>query len=201
MAEAVHPEVAESAADLDRLTGLIRRLSLASVTHEADPVTTAGLADEVHRIADALEAAGQPLQSRYAGSADGGYDPAGLFVFDCVFGRFNPVALPVRPRWNAPVAEADATFTPLYEGPPGGVHGAVMAACFDQICNVANIGHGVAGFTVDLEVRFRRLTRVSTPVRFTAQVESVEDRRVVTTASAHQDGEVTASATGIFRAF
>ncbi|MDH3706248.1 MAG: PaaI family thioesterase, partial [Acidimicrobiia bacterium] len=196
MAELVHPEVADSAADLDRLVGLIRRLALAAVTHQGSAEATAALADEVHRVADLLEAAGVPLQTRYAGSADGRYDPANLFVFDCVFGRFNPLALPVVPRWNDPIAEAEATFTPLFEGPPGGVHGAVMAACFDQMCNVANIGRGVAGFTVDLEVRYHRLTRVGQPVRFTARVESVEGRRVVTQAEARQGDDVTASANG-----
>ncbi|MGI9603508.1 MAG: PaaI family thioesterase [Acidimicrobiales bacterium] len=185
------------------LVAVVRRLMAASVTHLTDPAETEELAQRVGEIADQLAAADAPvLTSRYGeASGEGGFDPSSLFTHDYVFGSANPLALPVPVRWEPPEAVAEATFTRLYEGPPDGVHGAVLAATFDQICNVANIGSGVAGFTVELEVAYRALTRIDRPVRFRAEVSSVVERQVITRAEAEQDGKVTASAVGTFRAF
>ncbi len=185
--------------DGEDLTELIRRLILGAVSHHTDPIDTARLAESVHEVADMLEEADAiPLASRYGAPGPGRFDPVSLFAFDPVFGRRNPVALPVIPRWEDPVAVAEATFTRVYEGPPDGVHGAVLAATFDQVCNVANIGAGVAGFTVDLEIRYRSLTRIEQPVRFEARIVSLEDERVVTEAHATQHGAITAEAVGTF---
>lgn len=196
----IHPAVSADVAAADALVGELRRLVAATATHVTDAMQTARLAEAVHALADRLEASGgTPVESRFGPSGDDGFDPGALFCFDVVFGRFNPVALPVEVRWEPPVAVAEAVFTRVYEGPPDSVHGAVLAATFDQVCNVANIGQGVPGHTVDLEVRYRHLTRIEEPVRFEATVTAVDGREVTTEATARQGDKITADATGRFR--
>ena len=58
--------------------------------------------------------------------------------YDVVVGPFNPVALPVVLDFDPPKALGRAVFDVTYEGAPGCVHGAVLAATFDIILTAAN---------------------------------------------------------------
>ena len=60
-----------------------------------------------------------------------------------------------------------------YEGPPGLVHGGVVALLLDQILGGAADHAGVPGMTGTLTVRYRKGTRLG-PVRVTARVDRVE---------------------------
>ena len=53
--------------------------------------------------------------------------------YDVVVGPFNPLALPVVLDFEPPKALGRAAFDVAYEGAPGCVHGAVLAATFDIV--------------------------------------------------------------------
>jgi acyl-coenzyme A thioesterase PaaI-like protein len=78
------------------------------------------------------------------------------------------------------------------------VHGGVIAACFDQVLNVANMLAGVAGPTVSLEVRYRKPTPHGVPLRFEADAPVVDGRQVRTTGRLRDDAGVLAEAIGVF---
>jgi hypothetical protein len=86
--------------------------------------------------------------------------------FDAVVGRFSPLAPPLRVRWEPPMAVGEVTFTPPYEGPPGCVHGGMIAAAFDQVFNVANLMLGNPGPTASLQLHYRRPTPLGVALRF-----------------------------------
>ena len=69
----------------------------------------------------------------------------GSMPYDPVIGRFNPVALPVEISFEPPLAIGTAVFTTPYEGGPGWVHGAALAATFDIVLTAANHLSGAAG--------------------------------------------------------
>ncbi len=201
MVEPGGARAAGRAVEQQRLADAVRRLIAATVLHVDDVGATAAIAADVDRLAADLETHVPTVVPSQYGAGPGGFDPEALFGYDMVFGALNPVALPLRPRWDGTTASAEAVFTRTYEGPPNCVHGAVIAACFDQVCNVANIGSGLPGFTVDLEVRYRAPTRIGTPVSFEATVDRRVDRDLRTGAVARQGGTVTAEAVGHFRLF
>lgn len=89
-------------------------------------------------------------------------------------------------------------FAAPCEGPPGCDHGGVIAACFDQVLNVANLLAGVPGLTARLEVRYRRPTPLDTVVTFEAGAPVVDGRQVRTSAVLRAGEVVTAEATGTF---
>jgi hypothetical protein len=191
-----HPAVAGRERELRALADAGRQVVELVVSTVADPATTTRLAEEVEAVAVLLEAhLADPLYSRYGG---GGGHPHDVFPFDPVLGLYNPLALPVELAWEAPLAVGVARFGRAYEGPPGCVHGAVIAGVFDQVCNVANIMSGVPGPTRTLEVRYRRPTVLDAECRFEAWIESVEHREVTTHGRLLQNGEETCRAAGVF---
>jgi acyl-coenzyme A thioesterase PaaI-like protein len=124
--------------------------------------------------------------------------PADIMPFDPIIGPWSPLAPPVAVGVEDGRATASVTFGLPYGGPPGCVHGGVIAACFDQVLNVANLMAGVAGPTVSLEVRYRKPTPLGRPLRFEAGAPAVEGRQVRTTGVLRDGDAVLAEATGVF---
>lgn len=191
-----HPNVAGREVALRSMADAVRRLIEITVTNSADPAETVASAERLHALADELGAM-VPAEPppRYGG---GGDHPHDNFQYDSVLGIYNPLALPVEVEWEPPVAIGRACFATAYEGPPGLVHGAVIAGVFDQVCNVANVMNGVAGPTATLSISYRRPTRLGVPLVAEAWVERVEGRKVTTLARLVQDGETTCEAEGLF---
>jgi hypothetical protein len=120
------------------------------------------------------------------------------FPYDPVLGLYSPLALPIEMEWRPPRAIGRATFDTPYEGPPGCVHGAVLAAAFDQVINVANIHAGTAGPTATLALAYKKPTLLGAPLEFEAWVESVDGRKISSRALVRCAGEVTVEASGLF---
>jgi hypothetical protein len=121
--------------------------------------------------------------------------------FDVVVGPFNPLALPVVLDFEPPKALGRAVFDVAYEGAPGCVHGAVLAATFDIILTGANAVAGTTGPTVRLALRYRRPTLTGVEAVFEGWVTEVTDRRVFSKGRIVQDGIVTVEAEGEFAIF
>jgi acyl-coenzyme A thioesterase PaaI-like protein len=124
--------------------------------------------------------------------------PEDVMPFDPVVGPLSPLAPPLRFTATEGRVVAEATFEIPYEGPPGCVHGGVIAAAFDQVLNVANLMAGLAGPTATLTVRYRRPTPLGEPVRFEAGTPAEGAGRVRTLGVLRARGEVTAEAAGEF---
>jgi hypothetical protein len=113
-------------------------------------------------------------------------------------GRGNPLAPPVRMWADGDLVRAEAFFTAPYEGPPGRVHGAWVAACFDEILGCAQGASGAFGFTGTLTVRMRRATPLYTRIEYEAGFTRREGRKLIGWGRCFADGVVTAEAEGIF---
>jgi acyl-coenzyme A thioesterase PaaI-like protein len=138
---------------------------------------------------------GNPARYPALESATG---PADLMPFDPLMGHLNPVAPPLRFAIVDGRATAEVRFGIAYEGPPGCVHGGVIAACFDQVLNVANLTAGVPGVTASLEIRYRRPTPLDADLRFETDPPEVDGRRVRTVGRLCSGDVVCAEATGTF---
>jgi acyl-coenzyme A thioesterase PaaI-like protein len=118
--------------------------------------------------------------------------------YDPVMGRMSPLAPPIEFCWEEGKAVGRVTFETPYEGPPGCVHGGVLAAAFDTVFNVANVMSGAAGPTAKLTLRYRRPTPLRAPLVFEGWIERSEGRRVHTRGRLLHDGVVTVEAEGLF---
>ena len=184
--------------ELAALTAEVRRLVAVTVSVDAPAEalrrTTAAVASLTEELASFVPV---PHPPRYPGGARGN-DVADFFPFDPIVGLLNPLAPPLRVVWQDPRAIGTVTFGVPYEGPPGCVHGGIIAATFDQVFNVANLMRGVAGPTRRLEVRYLRPTPLAVELRFEGWVERVEGREVHTAGRIFAGDVVTVEAAGVF---
>ncbi len=111
-------------------------------------------------------------------------------------------ASPMSPRIDWEIVDghciATGTFTAQYEGPPGYVHGGMIALAFDEMLGIVNIANGCPGMTGTLTVKYRRPTPLYREVRFDAWVERVEGRRIRSRAELWAGETLCAESEGLF---
>ena len=125
-------------------------------------------------------------------------DLTAVMPYSPISGRRNPIAPPVRLWKDGSEVRGEATFSPTYAGPPNSVHGGIIAAVFDELLSMANVITGAAGFTGTLTIRYHRKTPLNTPIELWAVNVRSEGRKQISQAEMRVDGEVTASAEGLF---
>jgi len=193
-----HPSVRGRQPELKGLADVVRRLITATVTNTADGTETTAITEELARIADRLDAhVPDEVVPRLA--ADRPPQPGqDNMPYDPVTGVYNPLAIPLELGVENGRAVGRVIFTTPYEGPPGCVHGAVLAGAFDMVLTAANLVEDAAGPTMELTIRFRKPTLLYTETRFEAWVAERKGR--VTTAAGHamQGDTVTVEAIGKF---
>lgn len=113
-------------------------------------------------------------------------------------GVASPLAPPFAWRAGPDGLDATGTFGAPYEGPPGYVHGGWIALAFDEVLGMANIAAGRPGMTARLSVHYHRPTPLHAPVTIRAAVEHARSRRTVTAGELRCDGELCATAEGLF---
>lgn len=189
----------------EELADAVRRLMALTITAAAPPEVLAEAARRAGRLADDLEphvpALGVEPVARFADRSVPPSEARTLseaMPFDVVIGSCNPVALPLTVEFDPPKAVARAVFTPVYEGAPGCVHGAVLAGAFDIVLTAANIIAEGAGPTVNLAVRYLKPTLIGQPTVFEAWVTERTDRRTFSQGHLVQGGVVTVEAHGEF---
>jgi acyl-coenzyme A thioesterase PaaI-like protein len=183
---------------LARLAAAVRAL-IATAVHLADAETAASAAMEVEHLVERLAPRlAEPPVSRYPTMHPPPTEPADLMPFDLVLGRLNPIAPPIVFTWEDSRSVGRVTFTRPYEGPPGCVHGGMIAAAFDQVMSVANIMAGAAGPTAQLTVRYRKPTPLGVPVRFEGWQTRVAGRRIYAEGRLLVGDTVTVEAEGVF---
>ena len=99
---------------------------------------------------------------------------------------------------DGPRLVGSVTLNRSYEGPPHGVHGGFVAALFDEMLGGAQGLAPPPGVTALLEVRYRQLTPIETPLRFEAWIEDSRERRITARATCHAGDRLTADAKGTF---
>ena len=85
--------------------------------------------------------------------------------------------------------EGEVDFPDLYEGPPGIVHGGFLALLFDCVLQQLNCDLGVAGKTMNINVRYRRPTPLRTKLRIVATREIV-DKKIQSKAQLYREDEL-----------
>jgi len=182
-----------------RLAEAVRGLIDAVMTIEGDD---AALLLEVAAGADKLTeqlGGGRAAGAGYLPRSHSDYLPRSPVVGD---------ASPLAPRidWNEsddaldgkPGIEAHGTFGAPYEGPPGHVHGGMIALAFDEVLGIANIAGGHPGMTARLTIHYRKPTPLFHELRFRAVVDRVDGRRIISRAELWDGDTLTAQADGLF---
>lgn len=198
------------------LIDVVRTADLAEV--DLDPAIT-----EVIAVADGLRAhvvEGLRMQAtlhmdeqfmarRDAAEPPGsdGRAPAEFFPYSPIVGPKNPISPPVR-LWRVPVGDegaveihGEATMGAAYNGPPGSVHGGVIAEVFDELLGVVALSNDAAGFTGTLTVVYRATTPIGEPLTMRGWLERREGRKAFAKGELRHGETLCAESEGIFIGF
>jgi acyl-coenzyme A thioesterase PaaI-like protein len=183
----------------DEMRRIIARLAV--VRPPADELERAAEAAAV--FADPLDA--QPERGQSWEVSEAGLQPGDFVGFSPVSGKSNPMAPPVTltVRRGSPRGGVDTehhiagsvTFGPAYEGPPGHVHGGLIAAMFDELLGFAQLS---PGFTAYLHINYRKPTPLGAELRLVAWVENVERRKRIVKGECYLGDEKVTDAEGLF---
>ena len=148
-----------------------------------------------HRV-DATPMQGR-LGSHGPGSA-GATEPRIFFPWSPIIGPLNPLSGDVDFRFANGRTTGRANLGAHYNGPPGMVHGGIIALLFDELLGATNVCNELGGFTGTLAIRYERPTWIDTELELESWVDRVEGRKVFTVGTISINGEITARAEGIF---
>ena len=127
---------------------------------------------------------------------------AGFFPYSPYVGTLNPIAPPIDFATvvvgDRAEVHATHTFEAIMNGPPGGVHGGVVAGVFDELLGCTCVVNDVSGFTGTLSIRYASLTPLGVPITMRGWVDRVEGRKTFATGTFHHGETLCATAEGIF---
>lgn len=192
--------------DAERLTAATRRIVDLVRRTEASGADAEQALAALERAVGLLEAHAHPgpWAQRTLGFA-GALAPIGkpndfteFFPYSPLIGSHNPLAPPARFEIRGGRVHGSVRFGAAYVGPPGSVHGGVIAALFDELLGCANLASEVGGMTGTLRVQYRSPTPVGEELRLEGWVERVDGRKVFTRGTIHHGDVLTAEADGVF---
>jgi acyl-coenzyme A thioesterase PaaI-like protein len=185
--------VSSAAGELAReVRGLIDEM----MTVESSPQALRAAAAGVQSVRETLRAGGGVRRGPLTSAPDG--DAANFFAFSPVSGSSNPVAPPMRVSVTGQTVIATCNFGKAYEGPPGYVHGAWVAAVFDELLGIVNAVSGNPAMTGLLEVRYLLPTPLGKELRIVGRQTGQSGRKSFATGEILDGDAVTAEAKGTF---
>jgi acyl-coenzyme A thioesterase PaaI-like protein len=186
--------LAEARRLADQLRRIINRLALVRPPAQ----DSANAADAAAEFADRLDR----LRTRQVSweVSEAGLEPRDFVEHSPLSGRSNPLAPPMVTQI---VEEPDGTyyvtgtvvFGAAYEGPPGHVHGGLVAAMFDELLGFAQLS---AGFTGSLTVRYRKPTPLHKTLTMKAWPAHVDGRKRIIKGTCHYGETLLSEAEGLF---
>jgi acyl-coenzyme A thioesterase PaaI-like protein len=188
------------------LAEAVRDLVEATVMTDVSPAERAAVATELRALSARLGVAERPDPVWVV--SHGGDDWEHLT--NAGTGRLNPNA--PRVQWLTPDGEiaydatpdengevrARCTLTQAHVGPPQRAHGGVVATILDQVVGFAASAVDKPGMTAGLDIRYKKATPYGVPLMIHARYTHSEGRKHFATGEIIADGEITASAFGVF---
>ena len=177
--------------------GAVRRLIRGLESTSASIEQLAELSEEIDRLTRSL-VEGDRSATAAGDMPNVAYQAHRLRERSPFIGQANPVALPLVMEFVEGGIDAVATFSSLYEGPPGCLHGGYIAGIFDEVLGAAQAFSGQAGMTGRLTVHYRSPTLLNTELHLRARLESVSGRKTICKGTLHAGDRLCAEAEGLF---
>lgn len=163
----------------EHLAAELRSIALALATRAPDEAALGDAAARLRAVRATLERATR--QPRWYEASP---DPAASRAYHDRFGPLRGTASVVAPplacapgtHAGRPAVVARVRCDVRYEGPPGLVHGGIVAACLDEVLAIVMRDHGGPAFTTELRVRYRRPVPVDRELEMAGWLEDDDGR-------------------------
>lgn len=175
----------------------LRDLCASWLERDLDATSTVAFARKLDELHGML--ASTPRRERFSPSVEEIFlapRPDGASLDDVpdsiVSGSENPLGLGLEIRRDGEAAVARMRLGPTYMGPPGRVHGGVLAAILDDLTRANLLVLGVPAFTARLEVNFRAAAPIGALLVFRSQLERRDRRKIHVALEVRDDGGLVA---------
>ena len=125
-------------------------------------------------------------------------DPQAFFPYSPVIGPRNPLAAPARFEVSNGEIHGEVTLGPVFNGPPGSVHGGVTALVFDEVLGCTALANGFGGYTGTLSVRYLKPVPIGEPLRLEGRMGEIDGRKAVARGQMWVGDVLCAEAEGVF---
>ncbi|MGZ4190310.1 MAG: PaaI family thioesterase [Actinomycetota bacterium] len=181
----------------ERLAAAIRTLVAHAVEADIESADSERVADSLEQLVEQLDQV--PRRGPKMPERPDFEDLQLNFGYDPVVGKANPIAPPVEITYGDDMSvHGRANLDRQYEGPPGYVHGAIVAAIFDLLLGLANAVAGNQGMTGTLTIKYRRPTPLKTDIDIVARVLRTEGRKSFTYGEIRAGDTLCAECEGVF---
>ncbi|GAA5050715.1 acyl-coenzyme A thioesterase PaaI-like protein [Thermocatellispora tengchongensis] len=123
---------------------------------------------------------------------------AGASTAGALWARFNPQAPPIVFSRVDDEVVGTVEVGPAFAGPPGRVHGGVVATLLDHAMGAYLFEIGRSSFTATLNIGYLKATPLGAPLEVRAGHDRIEGRKTSMWSTISVEGEVVARATGLF---
>jgi len=165
---------------------LLRRVAELVLSLDQDEPAVAQLVDDL-RAAERLLAERVPPDETPRLGVDASDDQRPYVDHARHVGAYNPCFPEYEIVVDGSRATGTVTFPLAFEGPPGVVHGGVLATFFDCVIQHHNCDVGVAGKTTSLLLEYARPTPLDSPLSF--EIDRATDGRRITSRARLADGD------------
>ncbi|MEE4251986.1 MAG: PaaI family thioesterase [Alcanivoracaceae bacterium] len=118
--------------------------------------------------------------------------------FEILTGRSTPLSLPLELWLDGQTVRGKANYGQPWQGPPGRVHGGVLALTMDILLAKTQDFFPNLGMTGTLNLRYLAATPLNTEVTLQASVQRIEGRKLFCEGRVLVGGQVSVEATGIW---
>jgi acyl-coenzyme A thioesterase PaaI-like protein len=126
-------------------------------------------------------------------------DPVEFDPFSAGGGRLHPAAVGTAVRREGDAAVVSTVRVDhMFQGPPGRVHGGVLALLVDELMGTVNRMVGQRAFTARLAVDYRAAAPVDTELTFRAWLHDQQGRKITMRADGRADDVVFVEAEALF---
>lgn len=194
------------ALELDKTSAACARLADALRVSDAPDEVLQAVRERIETAAALLEAHARPgphSQSVLNNTTSEFFsshllDPHEVMPFSPIIGRLNPVSPRLEFRAVDNRIEGRGSFPVRFVGAPQTVHGGMVAMALDEIMGLVNFLNGAGSFTGTMTVRYHRPTPIERELTLLGEMLESDGRKVKSRAEIRCDGELTASAEGLF---
>lgn len=194
----------------EKIRALIAATRVADLTDLADSDALSAFGEQLDAMTSAISAAavpGQRMQVALTGERgevgaprpDMSFDdPAEFFPYSPVLGALNPISPMAQFSVTESGIQGTVTLGAPYNGPPGSVHGGVIALVLDELLGSTTLASGVGGFTGTLSIRYIAQVPLDTELELHGWVDRKDGRKTFAVGEIRLAGEVLSRAEGIF---
>lgn len=185
-----------------RIGAALKQITDRMVRADAPQAELESIAAELEAVAARTSAFGRRSQAaiyeKFFSRTASHQDVLDILDYEIFTGRSTPISPPMELWIDGDKVRGKANLGLTFQGPPGRVHGGVLAAMLDVLMAKTQDLSGTMGVTGTLNIRFIRATPLKADIDMEARILRIDGRKLFCEGRFIVNGETTVHAEGVW---